>query len=436
MIRFPLFLFGLPLGGVAAELGRCATPNLPPGYVSPMQSFPAARAASWNVIDLLVLAAVLGLGAWLVLKVRRRRWIAGLMAFSFFYFGVLKGGCVCPVGAVDNVTRAFFDDGFPLSLSVVVLFMAPLLTALFFGRIFCGAACPLGAVQDLVLVKGLKIPEPVEKALRIGAYLSLGLVLFYAATGGLLLLCRYDPFVVCFWREGFSRMWVLGGGALLLSLFVGRPFCRFLCPYGILLRAVGRLSRARVSIAPADCNNCGLCAQACPFGAIKRPAPEPMPAEKQRARRRLRVLLLTMPAAVAAGVCVGLWFDAAFGRLHPVSQQMHRPAAAKAAETPGRKMEPSRRLTALGPSAAQARDAAPVRTEVTNEWIHRGGGILGGALMLIGWLKLVAECIHWRRGTHEADRAGCFACGRCFAICPFEQERRAGRAAFRNAIGP
>jgi NosR/NirI family nitrous oxide reductase transcriptional regulator len=63
-----------------------------------------------------------------------------------------------------------------------------------------------------------------------------------------------------------------------------------------------------------------------------------------------------------------------------------------------------------------------------------GGALLGGFLGFVIGGKLVALSVRRRRTEYEADRAGCFACGRCYKFCPMERERlKRGRKAVVGA---
>ena len=53
-----------------------------------------------------------------------------------------------------------------------------------------------------------------------------------------------------------------------------------------------------------------------------------------------------------------------------------------------------------------------------------GGWILGCFMGLVIGLKLIALSVWRQRPDYEADRAGCYACGRCFEFCPMEHKRR------------
>lgn len=54
------------------------------------------------------------------------------------------------------------------------------------------------------------------------------------------------------------------------SIFVARSWCRYLCPWGLVLGMAHRFSRLRFVADPAgDCDHCGRCVQACRVGAVE-----------------------------------------------------------------------------------------------------------------------------------------------------------------------
>jgi polyferredoxin len=178
---------------------------------------------------------------------------------------------VCPIGSIQNVAVALTDPGARIPIVVIATFFLPLLVAVFFGRAFCGGVCPLGGAQELVLLKPLTVPHRLDQALSLLKYVYLGLAIWFAILPFAqreFLICRYDPFIGFFRRTGFAHMFAIGAGFLVLGMFVGRPYCRYLCPYGGLLAWCSRLAGRGVTITPNKELDCGLCANACPYGAI------------------------------------------------------------------------------------------------------------------------------------------------------------------------
>lgn len=276
----PILFLALAAGAAAVE--RFPPPDFPPGYVYP-HSVQGAPRLPWLVwLDLGLLFAALVAAAVFVFRWRSRRAMMWLSIASLAYFGFYKHGCICPIGAIQNVAQGIFDPTFLVPLAVILTFALPLVFALFFGRVFCGGVCPLGAMQDLALVKAVKIPGWLASGLGLLRWFYLGLAVLYAATGSMYIVCKYDPFVSFFrMSASSSAMWIFSAIFLALSMFIGRPYCRFLCPYGALLSVFSRFSYKKVSITPDKCIVCHLCREQCPYGSIREAQRQETPEEVQ-----------------------------------------------------------------------------------------------------------------------------------------------------------
>ncbi len=241
-------------------------------YVLPVVQHALPRPSWREMVDLAVLAGALGLCAWIVLARRNRRELALLTIICLLYFGLYREGCICPIGAIQNVVVALTDPRYAVSYFVIAFFLIPLIMTVLFGRVFCGGVCPLGAIQELVVLKPLHVPRVLDKVLGSFKWIYLVLAIWFAARPietRDFLICRFDPFVGFFRFTGPLHMMLIGAGLLVLGMFVGRPYCRYLCPYGAILSLLSRLSWWGVSITPDKELDCGLCAASCPYGAIK-----------------------------------------------------------------------------------------------------------------------------------------------------------------------
>jgi polyferredoxin len=256
-------------------------PDFGGSYTFPTPEHPEPIAGYLRSLDVALLALALGISAWLVLKRRSRKGVILLSIASVAYFGFYRKGCICSIGAIQNVVLCLVNPQYSISLSVIALFFLPLVAALLFGRVFCSGVCPLGALQDLVVVKPLRVPRKLDRALRWLQYVYLGLAVWFAGwglhvalgtmqikIGQRFLICDYDPIVPIFRRTGPFYMIIIAAAFVVGGMFIGRPYCRWLCPYGGILAILSRVARRNVSITPDKELDCGLCAESCPHGAI------------------------------------------------------------------------------------------------------------------------------------------------------------------------
>jgi NosR/NirI family transcriptional regulator, nitrous oxide reductase regulator len=121
----------------------------------------------------LILLVVLSLASWLVLKKRSRQGVLWVSVFTLMYFGFYRNGCICSIGAIQNVALSFASPTYTISLTALMFFILPLGFTLFFGRTFCAGACPLGAIQDVVIIKPISLPKWLNKTLGLIPYIYL-----------------------------------------------------------------------------------------------------------------------------------------------------------------------------------------------------------------------------------------------------------------------
>jgi len=384
-----------------------------PGFLAP-----AVRALFFERLDVAVLAVALALAAWLALRQRSRRGLVWLGIFSVLYFGFWRKGCICSIGSIQNIALALSDSAYAIPVTVIAFGLLPLIVALFFGRVFCAAVCPHGALQDLVLLKPVTVPPWLEHGLRMLAYVYLGLAVIFAATGGGFIICQYDPFVPIFRLSGNTAMVVTGVVFLVAGIFIGRPYCRFLCPYGVLLGLAARVSKWRVRVTPTTCTQCRLCEQSCPFNALN-PATLAGPVRTAAAtKRRLTWLLALLPVLVATGV----WLGGVSGTALARNNRLVNVAERIQLENTGAVTGTTDAATVFRATGTPPEELFTVARQLQHRNI-RAGRWAGLWVGLVIGLKLLALTVRRQRPDYEADQTRCVACARCYRYCPEELKR-------------
>jgi len=191
----------------------------------------------------------------------------------------------CPIGALQAVLGGNRHNFSFYVLGILMLFGVVL------GRFICGFLCPFGLIQDLIHkipTPKFNLPRKVDKPLRWLKYAVLGILVFFLP---IFLTNRFGiaPPYFCKWicpagtlggalplllqneslraGLGFLFRWKLGLliAVVLASLFISRPFCKYLCPLGAFYGLFNRFSFYQMKLDQKKCTQCRACESKCPM---------------------------------------------------------------------------------------------------------------------------------------------------------------------------
>lgn len=210
----------------------------------------------------------------------------------------LKHGCVpglncyscpgavgaCPLGSLQNALGSgkipFYIGGFFL------------LTGVLLGRVVCGFLCPIGFLQEILYKIPTKKIRKTRKTKKIFRFLSsikfvllaflvilLPVIVFFkyaisppwfcklvcpaGTVGAALPLLAANKGIRASLGVLFS--WKLSLSLLIFgfSVFIYRPFCRFLCPLGAIYSFFNKISVFGIKLDKKKCTSCGACVAFC-----------------------------------------------------------------------------------------------------------------------------------------------------------------------------
>jgi ferredoxin len=396
---------------------RFPRPEFESGHVYPTNQMPAPRAPVWEYIDVLVLIGALLMTTWLALKKRSRQGLIWMSVFSLAYFGFYRQGCICAVGSVQNVSLALFNTGYSIPLTALLFFIIPLLFALAYGRVFCAGVCPLGAIQELTGLKPVKLPKSVDLTLALVPFIYLAVAILFASTNSQFLICRYDPFVGIFRLDAPYTMIIFGALLLLAGIFVNRPYCRFLCPYGVLLNIFSRFAGKHLTITPEECTNCRLCEEACPYDAIIPSDTVQKSVAPERSRKRFILYFLLVPLFAATGAF--LLYNLA-PALSGANSTVRLAREIRTEKKTGIESELK--------DVVAFKESGKTESELNNEeeliiGRFRNGSPWAGAFLGISFgIGMISLSIRTKRNEYKPHQGKCYSCGRCFKFCPIKEK--------------
>lgn len=400
-------------GWMVEAQNRFPKPDFESGYQYPELHYAVPDEALWVALDSIMLIALMGIVTWAAFKRRTQRPIFWVSLISVAYFGFFRSGCVCSIGSIQNIALALVDPTYHLPLAVLLFFILPVLFAFLFGRVFCAGVCPFGALQDLVNVKNYRLSNAVTIALGVIPWLYLVFAVLYAITRSRFIICQFDPFIGIFRLGGDIGLLMFGAFLLLLSVFTGRPFCRFICPYGALLSLFSAVSVWKIRIGQTPCINCELCHNSCPVDAIRPPYANKVKESRREGVKRLLIYFVILPVMIGAGACLMRLCGADLSRANKevrlydlVTEHERHPQD-----------ELSLELEAFYGQGRTLEDLTRAFEEIQADFKWYAT-IAGAFIGLVVGLTLIKLSVKRTRKQYEIDYTACVACGKCFSYCP------------------
>ncbi|MCI1208887.1 MAG: 4Fe-4S binding protein [Treponema sp.] len=195
----------------------------------------------------------------------------------------------CPIGSIQNTIA---NGRFPFFITGFLMIIGAL-----FGRMICSYACPVGLIQELLYKIPVKKFRKTKKSRAVTRKLSLlkyavliilvialPLSLYFKDGAGSPVFCSWVcpagtvsagiPLVIL--NEslrsaiGFLFDWkiILAGILIILSTFMFRPFCRFVCPLGAIYSFFNKSAVFGIKIDEKKCTHCGACAAVCKMDTL------------------------------------------------------------------------------------------------------------------------------------------------------------------------
>ena len=202
----------------------------------------------------------------LVIVLLRRRKLNKKIGYTFLaistLFGFLVFAPMLPYQFQAVILGNMKQLGAPVALAIMVLVVFVVL-AFVAGRAFCGYVCPIGTLQELLYniptkkfrIHNKSIPVVFRYIFSV-AFIVMALTL----SVGLLKYLGVRDFFYLNTSSAFLYVFV---GLLIASVFFYRTFCRFACPYGVLLSLAAIKSHIRLR-RNENCTDCGECEEECP----------------------------------------------------------------------------------------------------------------------------------------------------------------------------
>lgn len=195
-----------------------------------------------------------------------------LLLTAVTVFGIITGSDPGPMGTVKDAVVLFGSSGavFPPRMIALSFF---LLTVVIANKYICSWGCQAGTLQDFIfrnnrdrngkvlIWKQFKVPFALSNTIRIFIFfltIAAAFLFSYDLIEPMDIFRIYHPLYL----TAFSI--VLIAIIMAAGLFIYRPWCTFLCPFGLVGWLFEKISIVKINVDYEKCIACGKCADACP----------------------------------------------------------------------------------------------------------------------------------------------------------------------------
>ncbi len=199
------------------------------------------------------------------------------MPLSVLIFGVVLGDLPNPMEATVKAFKLLNKmTGEPAT--VIISFILFTLFSIWGAKLLCSWGFHLGTFQETIFnipifKKNYKfqVPFAVSLVSRLAFFVAFIMLLFGIGLDIKNFVIFHQVNYFKLFRPANLAPFALYSLVVLVpaSLFVFRPFCQFICPFGLCAWLLQNIAINKIRIERDKCINCKKCEKACPTGVMK-----------------------------------------------------------------------------------------------------------------------------------------------------------------------
>lgn len=208
-------------------------------------------------------------------KIKRFR--IPVLLLAIILFGILLRANPNPMQSVVKLFKIF--NGTQQGAIVIIFsFIFFSLFSVLGAKLVCGWGCPLGALQEVIFnipiyKKKFKYQLPfwISLSVRLIFFVLFFMLLFGIGLGVSNYVLYHDVnYFNIFDLRRLTLFGILTLPILILSsLYLYRPFCQLICPFGLYAWLLENFAVNKITINEDKCKNCKECVNSCPTQAMK-----------------------------------------------------------------------------------------------------------------------------------------------------------------------